>query len=94
MSALCEKLIVVHTVSLVFTRQSIKEAATCFSQTLDNMESTEIRDHTFCKVNYLRPSQKRPKLLRIQNVCFIPVKFPESPATGYGELMLKNLNGG
>ena len=26
----------------VFTRLSIKEAATCFSQTLDNMESTEI----------------------------------------------------
>ena len=46
------------------------------------------------KVNYLRPSQKRPRLLRIQKVCFIPVKFPESPATGYGELMLKNLNGG
>lgn len=46
------------------------------------------------EVNYLRPSQKRPRLLRIQNVCFIPVKFPESPATGYGELMLKNLNGG
>ena len=46
------------------------------------------------KVNYLRPSQKGPRLLRIQNVCFIPVKFPESPATVYGELKLKNLNGG
>lgn len=47
------------------------------------------------KVNYLRPSQKRPRLiLRRQNVCFIPGKFPESPATVYGELMLKNLNGG